>query len=224
MIIVVNPGFRCLPCVANRCEARFAVAALRAHFARRCPVVLSCAHFCSGLYLHRLAAPLIGGMVATILTSERPAGKHLIAERPGDDVQERESREIRGATQARSAALQAGEDRGSNVRSHADACGVGVNRRSLREAWLRRSGWFFVYLSEDLFRCWEKVRGSTRMQNRRSGPVCRCLTDAGQFQPGGKISTVTSPTGSFALAREWSPSGVQCRWGANRGGKIVKRS
>ena len=53
--------------------------------------------------------------------------------------------------------------------------------------------------------------------------MCRFPTDAGQFQSGGKISTMASLTGSFALTRERSPSGVQCRWGANRGGKIVKR-
>jgi hypothetical protein len=72
-----------------------------------------------------------------------------------------------------------------------------------------RSGGFFVYLSEDHFRCREKVWRSTRKQNPRSEPVCRCLTDVGQFQSGGKISTITTLTGSFALARERPPSGVQ---------------
>ena len=85
---------------------------------------------------------------------------------------------------------------------------------------LRRSGGFFAYPSKDLFRYREKVRSSTRRQNPRSELLCRGLTDAGQFRSGGKISTVAPLAGSFALARERPPSGVQCRWGARslRGG------
>jgi hypothetical protein len=51
--------------------------------------------------------------------------------------------------------------------------------------------------------------------------VCRCPADAGQFQSGGKLPTVASLTGSFALARERPPSGAQCRWGANRGARSL---
>ena len=38
---------------------------------------------------------------------------------------------MRGAGHTRGAVLQAGEDRGSNVRSYAKACPVGVDRRSI---------------------------------------------------------------------------------------------
>jgi hypothetical protein len=43
----------------------------------------------------------------------------------------------------------------------------------------------------------------------------------GTVPVGRKISTVASMTGSFALARDRSPSGVQCRWGANRGARSL---
>jgi Protein of unknown function (DUF664) len=53
--------------------------------------------------------------------------------------------------------------------------------------------------------------------------VCRGLTDAGQFPPGGRISTVASLTGSFALTRERPPSQRPVPLGGKTGGKIVKR-
>jgi hypothetical protein len=81
----------------------------------------------------------------------------------------------------------------------------------------------FVCLSEDLFRCREKVWRSTRKQNPRSGPVCRCLTDAGQFQSAEKISAMASLTGSFALTRERPPIRRPVPLGGKLGGKIVKR-
>jgi hypothetical protein len=45
----------------------------------------------------------------------------------------------------------------------------------------------------------------------------RCAT----IPVGRKISTIATLTGSFALARERPPSGVQCRWGANRGARSL---
>jgi hypothetical protein len=53
--------------------------------------------------------------------------------------------------------------------------------------------------------------------------VCRCLTDAGQFQSAEKISTMTSLTGSFALTRERPPIRRPVPLGGKPGGKIVKR-
>jgi hypothetical protein len=43
----------------------------------------------------------------------------------------------------------------------------------------------------------------------------------GTVPAGRKISTIASLTGSFALARERPPSGIQCRWGANRGARSL---
>jgi hypothetical protein len=69
------------------------------------------------------------------------------------------------------------------------ACGKCLPGSEPREVWMvrRRSTVrfrkgalqvrrFFVYLTEDLFRCREKVRSSTRKQNPRSEQVCHCLT------------------------------------------------
>jgi hypothetical protein len=53
--------------------------------------------------------------------------------------------------------------------------------------------------------------------------MCRCLADAGQFQSGGKISTLASLTGSFALTREQRPIRRPVPLGGKPGGKIVKR-
>jgi hypothetical protein len=53
--------------------------------------------------------------------------------------------------------------------------------------------------------------------------VCRCRTDAVQFQSAEKIAAVASLTGSFALTRERPPIRRPVPLGGKLGGKIVKR-
>jgi hypothetical protein len=57
----------------------------------------------------------------------------------------------------------------------------------------------------------------TWKQKPRSESMCRLSRRCSTVPVGRKVSTVASLTGSFALACERPPSGVQCRWGQTGG-------